>query len=179
MTERLSSLHDPYNGCVDLQHNYSDNQDWWLFISGIPGLIACQWGVAARNGEQKKKNNNNWKAGEKEREKWENTFSSPRPQAVFSCSLFFTPSPLSERQACVAGVRRGRERGAPYQKGGYPPSFLARTSSFSRALNPLYLPLRTPASQATKRLEKAKSLKARVWSLDLPFIIAKFIYFLL
>ena len=68
MTERLSSLHDPYNGCVDLQHNYSDNQDWWLFISGIPGLIACQWGVAARNGEQKKKNNNNWKAGEKERE---------------------------------------------------------------------------------------------------------------
>ena len=27
MTERLSSLHDPYNGCVDLQHNYSDNRD--------------------------------------------------------------------------------------------------------------------------------------------------------
>ena len=109
----------------------------------------------------------------------------PRSQAVFSCFLLFTRSTLSECLAYVAGVRRerkmrfwAREKRKGRARMEENPSFLARPSRFSRAQNLLYLPLRTPTTQATERLEEAKNLKARVGSLEPPFIIVNLRAFL-
>ena len=56
----------------------------------------------------------------------------------------------------MAGVRKGRERGLGREttrEGGgerrFPPSFLARSSRFSRAENSLSLSFQLPATQAT------------------------------
>ena len=156
MTERLSSLHDPYNGCVDLQHNYSDNRDWWLFISRITSLIACQWRVA-RNGEQKE----NWKVGERESEKWDNTFSFPVPlPPVLSCFFLLTflyAAPTIWMPSLRGRRSQGRERGA---RGGRFPSlhpraplaFLSRTES----------PLLPPFERLPRRLLNAWK-RPKVW----------------
>ena len=173
MTERLSSLHDPYNGCVDLQHNYSDNRDWWLFISRITSLIACQWRVA-RNGEQKE----NWKVGERESEKWDNTFSFPVPlPPVLSCFFLLTflyAAPTIWMPSLRGRRSQGKGKGRARREVSLSPSSRASRVSLAHRI-PFTSPVRAPATQATKRLEKAKSLKARVWSLDHRFIIVKLI----
>ena len=158
MTERLSSLHDPYNGCVDLQHNYSDNQDWWLFISGIPGLIACQWGVAARNGEQKKKTTTTEKR-ERKREKSERTRSPHPGLKLFSPAHFSSRRPHYLNAKPVWQAFAGEGKGARHTRREVtlPPSSRAPQVS----LVP-WIPFTFPFERLPRRLQDAwKRLK--VW----------------
>lgn len=141
MTERLSSLHDPYNGCVDLQHNYSDNQDWWLFISGIPGLIACQWRVATRNGEQKKTTKKQLKSGrEGERKVREHVLLTPASSCFLLLTFLHAVPTIWTPSLCGRRLQgKGKERAMPE---GRLPSLLPRAhlTFLSRLESPLPSP---------------------------------------